>query len=232
MAVFFTQRSKVSFEKQYKMLPGLEKVMQKKDLVKVSEVIAKAKAPLIKSDGRDADLPDTEDKFYLKREKLILQIEILMLKGVTSDKNISIMLGVTDKTVTKYKEIIEYRWAAKGRHQNLALIRGRARQRLNLITEELWTLFANAKKSTLKVQVLQTLLTTHDRQMLLDGLTPKIIEGLKDELLDTLTAGKNPQKLIEGHQEMLDLGNALAVYLQKNNTNSEADIINIEAAGV
>ena len=124
------------------------------------------------------DSPDTEGKPHLEKEKVKSQVEILLLKGVISISQISITLGIKYLTASRYIEEVHYRWAALGSPERVQQVRGEARARLEILTNELWVLFSNSKIPQIKVQCLNQLGAVYDRFATLNGITPKMVQVL------------------------------------------------------
>ena len=191
-------------------------------IVKDKKGVPQAEPPRHKSLLGTMPLPDTDGKTYLETEKIKAQVEILLLKGVTSCSGISATLGITYKTATKYVEEVKYRWAALGGMPRMRQLRGEAKARLELITSELWVLFQNSNSETVKGSALGQLLAVHDRQLLLDGLTSSTLPMIGQELAQDASGGI--AETIRDHARIVELGNALIEYAKQDG----ADIVDAD----
>ncbi len=172
--------------------------------------------PRTKNIDGNRPMPNTEGKPYLETEKSLAQVEILLLKGVTTASTVAATLGVHPDTAKKYIEQIHYRWAALGQRSRIVQVKGEAKARLDLITNELWVLFSNSNSESVKGSCLSKLLEVHDRKLVIEGLTPKMIESLKDQTPDP-NGGMMVSERISRHNEMLRLGHSLMKYVSEYN---------------
>lgn len=160
-------------------------------------------------------VPDTEGKAYLEKEKNLGRVEIMMLKGVITVNVIATELKLNYATAKKYVEQVHYRWAILGGSTRMLQVKGEAKQRLDLIHAELWNMFKDAKKNTIKVMCLTQLIQVHDRKLILDGITPKTIPLMPD---NGNVAG-NLDDRIKDHGEMVRLATALLTYTKGEKEN-------------
>ncbi len=123
-------------------------------------------------------LPDTQGKSYLEIEKQRLQVETLMLKGFLNTGTVASILGISHPTAKKLMERVEYSWAAAGSGMKKQMLRGRAKSRLEMLTQEVWQIFSNTKSDVLKLQALSKLMDIHEKQMAVEGLTPNTIVAI------------------------------------------------------
>jgi len=191
-------------------------------IVKDKSGVPQAEPPRHKSLLGTMPLPDTGGKTHLETEKTKAQVEILLLKGVTSYSGISVTLGINYKTATKYVEEVKYRWAVLGGMPRMRQLRGEAKARLELITSELWVLFQNSNSENVKTTCLNQLLGVHDRQLLLDGLTSSTLPMIGQELTQDAEGGI--AETIRDHARIVELGNALIDYANKD----KADVVEAE----
>lgn len=155
-------------------------------------------------------VPDTEGKAYLEKEKNLGQVEILMLKGIVTVNTISKQLKMNYATAKKYVEQVHYRWAILGGSTRMIQVKGEAKQRLNLINEELWKMHQATKDNKIKGMCLTQLIQVHDRKLILEGITPKtipLIASPEGSLLDG-----NLDDRIKDHSEMVRLASALLTF--------------------
>lgn len=154
--------------------------------------------------------PDTEGKEYLEKEKTIAQVEVLLLKGVVVPYHIAKTLNISPHTAARYIEAVQTRWAVLGTPDRIRKIRGEAKARLDMITNELWVIFSNTDSQSMKAQCLGYLLQVHDRRMILDGVSNKTVGQDKDP-----SEGNLVDERIRNHQSMVKVANALIDYVQK-----------------
>lgn len=171
--------------------------------------IPQADPPRNKSMLGKVQPPPTEDKPHLEKEKYKGQVEILLLKGVTSATQVSSHLGIAYNTARRYIEEIYYRWAVLGGPTRMRQVRGEARARLDLLTSELWMMFQNNKDDRTRTTILTQLLGVHDRRMILDGLTPTMLQVLVTQQSDE-KGGVDEH--IRNHEEMVSLATALSQF--------------------
>jgi len=164
--------------------------------------------------------PPTGDLVYLEKEKLRSQIEILLLKGVVSFQHIAATLGASTVTVKRYVDQVYYRWAVLGGAPKMRQLKGEAKARLDLINNELWVLFSNTTDEKIKTACMAQLLNVHDRKMILEGLTQKMLPIIaQTETRETLPLTVADR--IQDHQEMIRLSSALIEYAIKNSEDIE-----------
>jgi hypothetical protein len=185
-------------------------------VVKNKQGVPQAEPPRHKSLLGTLPTPDTQGEHHLETEKTKAQVEILLLKGLTSYSSIASTLGINHRTAKKYVEGVKYRWAALGGMPRMRQLRGEAKARLELITSELWVMYQNSDSETLKAACLRQLLETHDRQLILDGLTHQTLPAIAHETAMDSSEGISDQ--IRDHARIVELGRALMEYTKKNSS--------------
>jgi len=148
---------------------------------------------------------------HLEKEVIKGKMEILLLKGTSNVNSIAAAVGIKWETADKYIEEIYVRWATLGNFAQMKQRRGRARARLELLASELWRQHSEASSTAIKNQALGLLLQVHDRQMILDNLTPKSIPLLTREDEDE---GGSVGERIKQHGDMLRLVDALIAHIE------------------
>jgi hypothetical protein len=114
---------------------------------------------------------------YANREKLVAQAEILMLKGVTSTKILQDILKTDKITTLALMQAVRTRWEIAGGPRNGNLVKGEALAKLAMIENSYWSLFgAQTTPANTKVMILNNLINVIDRKMLIQGLTPRVLE--------------------------------------------------------
>ena len=125
----------------------------------------------------EPDQEGTRTAEYAQREKLVAQTEILMLKGVTSTQVLCDILKVEKHTVNALCHAVRTRWELAGGPRNGNLVKGEALAKLAMIENSYWTLFgAPTTPPPTKVMVLNNLINVIDRKMVIQGLTPRVLE--------------------------------------------------------
>jgi len=180
-----------------------------------------ANPPRHKSLLGNLPVPATEGKPYLEKAKLLSQVEILLLKGVTTPGHISATLGVAPSTASKCIEQVHFQWAMLGGMSRMQQLKGEAKARLDLITNELWVMYSNTTDEKLKVVCLNQLGSVHDKKLMLEGLTPKTLPLIAVEGLTGAT--KTVEDRVSEHSELISLADALVLYT-KNNKNTQEEI--------
>lgn len=183
---------------------------RKRRVVRDKQGLPTPDPPLTKQLLGTLQQPDTEGKDYLEKEKTIAQVEILLLKGVVVPYHIAKTLGISPHTAARYIESVQTRWAVLGTPDRIRKIRGEAKSRLDLITNELWVIFSNTESQSMKAQCLSYLLQVHDRRMILDGVTTKSVGSDKDT-----GEGNLVDERVRSHQHMVKLASSLLDYVQK-----------------
>jgi hypothetical protein len=157
------------------------------------------------------DAPPTDDKTHLEREKMIEDVEILMLKGITTQTGIGEKLDILPKTAKKYMEVVEYRWALKGTGMRKVHLRGKARSRLEAITQELWDLHETSDSDNVQLAALGRLLEVHNQQMIVDGLTPAVLVQISSS--DNSYAEDSYEETVDRFQKLSRLADKLSDYV-------------------
>lgn len=168
-------------------------------------------APKVDGGTLPSFAPDTQGKDHLEREKILGQVEILYLKGITSATALGAMLGISHGTARKYIERVQYRWAFTGNFKRMSQLRGEARARLDMITAELWQIFTNTDSESTKLSALSELLGIHDRRLILDGLTDTMLAYIREREEE----GESSIEVdMAEHADMIKLGKQLIGYLE------------------
>lgn len=209
-AVKKKKKKVISKQRQKKLPSGAtnSSVLKDKDGVPIAD------PPRNKSILGTLAIPDTEGKPHLEKEQLMGQVEILLLKGVVYPPHIASMLGIQLVTAKRYVEQVHYRWAILGGTPRMRQLKGEAKARLELITNELWVMHSNTKDDKVKAVCLNQLVAVHDRRLILDGLTPKTLPLIAETEIDG-AGGESVSDKIKNHQEMVRLAAALVKYADK-----------------
>jgi hypothetical protein len=168
--------------------------------------------------------PDTGGDPQLERERVSGQIEILLLKGITSPWTISQMLGCSFRTARDHIKKIYYRWDLLGGMPRMRQLRGEAKSRLSLITQELWVIAQNSDDPRIKLVALNQLVGCHDRQMLLDGLTANTLPRVAAEDGPDEASGSKELSLQEMHHIAAQLQEYIDAENQQHRT-IEAEVV-------
>ena len=184
----------------------------KRTIAKV-DGIPQATPPNHKSLLGNRKAPDTDGKEHLDKEKVMGQVEILLLKGVISTNQIAVTLGIAYMTAKKYVEQVHYRWSFSGGPTRMHQLKGEARARLDIINSELWMLFSNSNDTKEKVVIMNQLLNVHDRKLIVEGMTPQIMESLATEVE---TKGVNVKEKMIEHSKAMKLVGMLKEFTSKS----------------
>lgn len=196
-------------------------------IVKDDDGVPLADPPRYKSTLGSLPPPDTEGKTYLEKEKVIGQVEILMLKGVITPNHVANTLGIAFVTAKRYMEQVHYRWAILGGAPRMRQLKGEAKARLELITNELWVMYSNTTDERVKGACLSQLLGVHDRRLVIDGLTPKTLPLIAETELEG-DDGPSVIEKIQDHAEMVRLSKALIAYTGKKPEPVDAEFTEIK----
>ena len=155
----------------------------------------------------------------LEQEKKQMLVEYLLLTGVTSQTAIAERLGINRQTVKRLKKQVEFRWATN-HNENLMTIRSRSLSYLQVLNRELWESYnsANATQSS-KVRVLHRLLQVHDKEMVINGLTPKVLESLREADTNSDAVEAKPYDAVR----MKKIADSLATYLSQLDRHQSLD---------
>lgn len=152
---------------------------------------------------------------YANREKLVAQAELLMLKGVTNTRVLEDILKTDKVTTLALCHAVRTRWEIAGGPRNGNLVKGEALAKLAMIENSYWTLFgaANTPAPT-KVMVLNNLINVIDRKMLIQGLTPRVLEAQAVEApSNTAFDAQSPMEASMSIQKSLSAATDAAVQL-------------------
>ena len=171
-----------------------------------------AEPPMHKSSLVAALMPEEDDPNYILQEKKIMQVEQLMNKGFTNITTICETLGINYKTCKAYIDRVEFRWMQRADNGNFRQLKGQARSRLEMLQQQLSQLHSNTTNPTVQGGCLRELLGVHDRFMVLDNLTPKVLERLgSDERRD---ANQSVEDLMNDHDRLMHLAAGFAGALE------------------
>ena len=154
--------------------------------------------------------PKTESNLE-EREKVISQIELLMLRGVTSPTLISQIIEVPLSSVYLYVKAIGVRWDVLGGAQKHTKLKGEALAKLTLLESELWSLYLNAPAdhTAAKAGALKNIMEVLERKLLIHGLSPRVLENVGANLSDT-EGMDSPRELMRQHASVVGiLGKAI-----------------------
>ncbi|MBN7764104.1 hypothetical protein JYP52_23515 [Nitratireductor aquibiodomus] len=112
-------------------------------------------------------------------EQQVARVELMMMKGVRSKRQLMAMLDITDgRAMDRYIRRIHARWEMVGTTQEFARHRGEGLARLDLIESELWSRLSQLEqKATPQAPLgyLSAIMRVHELRSELLGLTPKVI---------------------------------------------------------
>jgi hypothetical protein len=117
----------------------------------------------------------------IESEKILAQVEQLLLKGFTAKKTIAKIVGVDAKTVSRYIERIQKRWAITGDKDAQRTAIGEYLEKSKMVEREAWMVHQNNVSDSIKLNALNLVLTCQRNQMLLLGLTSESINILIDK---------------------------------------------------
>lgn len=149
--------------------------------------------------------PKTESNLE-DREKVISQIEVLMLRGVISPTLISQIIEVPLSSVYLYVKAISVRWDVLGGAQKHTKLKGEALAKLTLLESELWTLYSNAPAdhTAAKAGVLKHIMEVIERKLLIHGLSPRVLENSGANLSDT-EGIDSPREIMRQHASVVGI---------------------------
>ena len=104
-------------------------------------------------------------------EKLIAQIEQLLLKGFTAKKTIAKIVNVDVKTAARYVHRIKKRWAITGDREAQRTAFGEYLEKSKMVEREAWMVHQLADSENIKLNALNLVLSCQRTQMVLLGLT-------------------------------------------------------------
>jgi len=147
----------------------------------------------------------------LEQEKKQMLVEYLLLTGVTSQTAIAERIGINRQTVKRLKKQVEFRWS-KNHNEKLRVVRNRSLSYLQMLNRELWDSYnsASATQSS-KVRVLHRLLQVHDKEMVINGLTPKVIESMR---VEEVSSSVDEYKHIDSAKSN-EIADSLSTYLKQ-----------------
>lgn len=149
-----------------------------------------------------AKLPDPPTETALEeREKYISQVELLMLKGMTNVQLIARILGTPESSTYLYVKAVAVRWEVLGNPRKQNLAKGEAFAKLSKIEEELWGLYekAPAKAISVKAMLLKQLMEIIERKLLIQGLSPRMLEQLSTDIIPEDQGAESPSELMKRH---------------------------------
>lgn len=152
----------------------------------------------------------------IEREKTVSQVELLLLKGITNQTVISNLLKITQQTCSIYVRMVHARWEVLGNPQKHGRTKGEALSKLTLIENELWTLYSNAPADSMKskVSILAQLQNVVDRKLLINGLSPRVLEAEAMHIPAQHEGLRSPADMITGHQKSLGVLSKLLTVLK------------------
>lgn len=204
------------------LIPGMEpeKVLKSGKAVYGEDQLEKVRKTI--PNPPPSDIPAVE------REKTVSQVELLMLKGITNQNVISNILKLTPQTCSIYVRMVHARWEVLGNPQKHGRTKGEALSKLTLIENELWTLYSNAPAESMKskVSILAQLQNVVDRKLLINGLSPRMLEAEAMHIPAQHDGLQSPADMITGHQKSLGVLSKLLTVLKGGE--DESTIIDAE----
>lgn len=174
--------------------------------------------------------PKTDGSTKEEREKTISQVELLMLKGISNISVIAGILKLPSSTAHNYAKAVHSRWEILGSPQKHIKTKGEALSKLTLIENELWSLYSNAGKESLgrKVGILAQLQQVVDRKLIINGLSPRVLEGAAAHVDIPIDGQINPQDMMSRHQKSVKVLSKM-LQLMKTGGDDDADIVDAES---
>lgn len=112
-------------------------------------------------------------------EQQVARIELMMMKGIRSKRQLMVMLDITDsRAMDRYIKRVHARWSVFGTTQEFARHRGEGLSRLDLVESELWSRLSNLDQKvtpSAPLGYLNAILKVHEHRAEMLGLTPKVI---------------------------------------------------------
>lgn len=158
-------------------IPGIEpvKVLKNGSCVYSEEQLASVREQL-----PEPEITGTErDAQYAIREKQVAQVELMLLKGVTNQNIIAGILQCSRQHIAGLVKAVHTRWEVLGGPRNASRVKGEASSKLSLIENEYWSLFQKeSTPASSKITILSNILQLIDRRLLLQGLSPRVLEAI------------------------------------------------------
>jgi len=175
--------------------------------------------PDVKTDGSTRE----------EREKTISQVELLMMKGISNVSVIAGILKIPSSTAHNYAKAVHARWEVLGSPQKHLKTKGEALSKLTLIENELWSLYSNASKESLgkKIGILAQLQSVVDRKLIINGLSPRVLEQAAQHVDMPLEGQVNPQDMMTRHQRSVKVLSKM-LQLMKTGGSDATDVIDAE----
>jgi hypothetical protein len=126
---------------------------------------------------------------FSRREKEVSQVEVLLLKGIRNQTLICEVLGLSRPHVSGLIKAVEARWEMDGGPRHTNRMKGEAAAKISMMEDEYWELYS--KPSTdpkTKVAILGNIVQLIDRKLLLNGLSPRVLEAIA---LDAAQVGQD-----------------------------------------
>lgn len=112
-------------------------------------------------------------------EQQVARVELLMLKGIRSRRQLQALLDIHDaRTMDRYMRRVHARWEVFGTTRDYARHRGEGLARLDLIESEIWSKLSNLDEKAspqVSLNYLNALLKVQEYRADTLGLTPKVI---------------------------------------------------------
>lgn len=173
--------------------------------------------------------PPTSEVPAVEREKTVSQVELLLLKGITNQSVIAQLLKLTQQTCSLYVKMVHARWEVLGNPQKHGRTKGEALSKLTLIENELWTLYSNAPTDSLrsKVGILGQLQQVVDRKLLINGLSPRVLEADAMFVPAQHEGLSSPADMINKHQNSMGVL-AKLIGVLKGEPDDQSSVIDAE----
>lgn len=142
----------------------------------------------------------------LKKDKLLRQCELLMVKGIDSTTDVSEQLNISYNTAKSYIEIVRGRWGDYHTVEELQAKRKELIKKTEAIIAESWELKEKAKNTMEATSSLRTALMAIERLQKLHGIddVPPQSEKPKGQQMSELAQSLNTTLSPEARQMVLN----------------------------
>jgi hypothetical protein len=121
----------------------------------------------------------------------VCRVELLMTKGIHSKRQLMSLLEIKDhRQIDRYIARVSARWEMTGTSKDHARHRGEGLNRLDLVESELWSKLGNIEDPRTAIATLSAVLNVHKERVVLQGLTPKVIERIGLDKASTVDFSK------------------------------------------
>jgi hypothetical protein len=121
----------------------------------------------------------------------VCRVELLMTKGIHSKRQLMSLLEIKDhRAMERYIARVFARWELFGTTREHARHRGEGLNRLDLVESELWSRLGNIEDPRTCIATLSAVLNVHKERVVLQGLSPKVIERIGLDTASTVDFSK------------------------------------------